>query len=174
MTLASKVSVKTHEVHAAVGADRGHALTVDRLPVRRTTGVNPWHTAATSPRVRQVTSAATTRRRSRLVRRRRQLLCVPDQFTHAAINDAQCLSVRRSRPKCRRRARSGWRRSSPATSRSRRRPRRACCADRTSRSGLIQHSETLITWVAVTLMTRRLARKRATPSWPRKPAPADG
>ncbi|MEV8064336.1 hypothetical protein AB0P37_50250, partial [Streptomyces antimycoticus] len=38
---------------------------------------------------------------------------------------------------------------------------------------LIQHSETLITWAAITLMTRRLARKGATPSWPRKPAPAD-
>jgi transposase len=36
---------------------------------------------------------------------------------------------------------------------------------------LIQHSETLITWAAITLMTRRLARKGATPSWPRKPAP---
>ena len=35
---------------------------------------------------------------------------------------------------------------------------------------LIQHSETLITWAAITLMTRRLARKGATPSWPRKPA----
>lgn len=34
---------------------------------------------------------------------------------------------------------------------------------------LIQHSETLITWAAITLMTRRLARKGATPSWPRKP-----
>ncbi|GAB7036055.1 hypothetical protein JCM4914_75160 [Streptomyces platensis subsp. malvinus] len=33
---------------------------------------------------------------------------------------------------------------------------------------LVQHSETLITWVAITLMTRRLARKGATPSWPRK------
>ncbi|MBL1102631.1 IS5 family transposase [Streptomyces coffeae] len=39
---------------------------------------------------------------------------------------------------------------------------------------LVQHSETLITWAAITLMTRRLARKGATPSWPRKPAPADG
>lgn len=38
---------------------------------------------------------------------------------------------------------------------------------------LIQHSETLITWAAITLMTRRLARKGATPSWPRKSAPAD-
>lgn len=38
---------------------------------------------------------------------------------------------------------------------------------------LIQHSETLITWAAITLMTRRLARKGATPSWSRKPAPAD-
>jgi hypothetical protein len=38
---------------------------------------------------------------------------------------------------------------------------------------LIQHSETLITWAAITLMTRRLARKGATPSWPRKPAPAN-
>ncbi len=33
---------------------------------------------------------------------------------------------------------------------------------------LIQHSETLITWAAITLMTRRLARKGTTPSWPRK------
>ncbi|MBX9399622.1 IS5 family transposase [Streptomyces sp. TRM72054] len=39
---------------------------------------------------------------------------------------------------------------------------------------LIQHSETLITWAAITLMTRRLARKGTTPSWPRKPATADG
>ncbi|GAA1339857.1 hypothetical protein GCM10009647_083230 [Streptomyces sanglieri] len=39
---------------------------------------------------------------------------------------------------------------------------------------LIQHSETLITWAAITLMTRRLARKGATPSWSRKPASADG
>lgn len=31
---------------------------------------------------------------------------------------------------------------------------------------LIQHSETLITCAAITLMTRRLARKGATPSWP--------
>ncbi|MFI0811860.1 IS5 family transposase [Streptomyces echinatus] len=38
---------------------------------------------------------------------------------------------------------------------------------------LIQHSETLITWAAITLMTRRLARKGATPSWPRNPAPPD-
>lgn len=30
------------------------------------------------------------------------------------------------------------------------------------------------TWAAITLMTRRLARKGATPSWPRKPAPANG
>lgn len=37
-----------------------------------------------------------------------------------------------------------------------------------------KHSETLITWAAIILMTRRLARKGATPSWPRKPAPADG
>ena len=37
---------------------------------------------------------------------------------------------------------------------------------------LIQHSETLITWAAITLMTRRLARKGATPSWPRKPTSA--
>lgn len=36
---------------------------------------------------------------------------------------------------------------------------------------LIQHSEALITWAAITLMTRCLARKGATPSWPRKPAP---
>lgn len=35
---------------------------------------------------------------------------------------------------------------------------------------LVQHSETLITWAAITLMTRRLARKGATPSWPRKAA----
>lgn len=34
---------------------------------------------------------------------------------------------------------------------------------------LVQHSETLITWAAITPMTRRLARKGATPSWPRKP-----
>ncbi|ROQ72524.1 transposase [Streptomyces sp. CEV 2-1] len=33
---------------------------------------------------------------------------------------------------------------------------------------LIQHSETLITWAAITVMTRRLARRGATPSWPRK------
>lgn len=39
---------------------------------------------------------------------------------------------------------------------------------------LIQHCETLITWAAITLMTRRLARKGATPSWSRKPASADG
>jgi hypothetical protein len=39
---------------------------------------------------------------------------------------------------------------------------------------LIQHSETVITWAAITLMTRRLARKGATPSWPRKPATVDG
>ncbi len=39
---------------------------------------------------------------------------------------------------------------------------------------LVQHSETLITWAAITLMTRRLARKGATPSWPRNPAPAGG
>ncbi|MEU5241784.1 transposase [Streptomyces lydicus] len=39
---------------------------------------------------------------------------------------------------------------------------------------LIQHSETLITWAAITLMTGRLARKGATPSWPRTPAPAEG
>lgn len=38
---------------------------------------------------------------------------------------------------------------------------------------LIQHSETLITWAAITLMTRRLARKGATPSWPRRPASVD-
>lgn len=44
----------------------------------------------------------------------------------------------------------------------------------TSRARLIQHSETLITWAAITLMTRRLARKGATPSWPRKPAPTNG
>jgi hypothetical protein len=35
---------------------------------------------------------------------------------------------------------------------------------------LVQHSEALITWAAITLMTRRLAQKGATPSWPRKPA----
>jgi hypothetical protein len=40
-------------------------------------------------------------------------------------------------------------------------------------SALIQHSETLITGAAITLMTRRLARKGVTPSWPRNPAPAD-
>lgn len=34
---------------------------------------------------------------------------------------------------------------------------------------LIQHSEALITGAAITLMTRHLARKRATPSWSRKP-----
>lgn len=39
---------------------------------------------------------------------------------------------------------------------------------------LIQHSETLITWVAITLMTRRLGRKGTTPSWPKESAPADG
>ncbi|PNG94099.1 hypothetical protein SMF913_10124 [Streptomyces malaysiensis] len=38
---------------------------------------------------------------------------------------------------------------------------------------LIQHSETLITWAAITLMTRHLARKGATPSRPGQPAPAD-
>ncbi|GAA0691264.1 hypothetical protein GCM10009548_73900 [Streptomyces malaysiensis subsp. malaysiensis] len=38
---------------------------------------------------------------------------------------------------------------------------------------LIQHSETLITWAAITLMTRRLARKGATPSRPGQPASAD-
>ncbi len=38
---------------------------------------------------------------------------------------------------------------------------------------LVQHSETLITWAAITLMARRLARKGATSSWPRKPAPTD-
>lgn len=38
---------------------------------------------------------------------------------------------------------------------------------------LIQHSETLITWAAITLTTRRLARKGATLSWPGKQAPAD-
>ncbi len=38
---------------------------------------------------------------------------------------------------------------------------------------LIQHSETLITWAAITPMTRRLARKGATPSWPRKLVSAD-
>lgn len=37
---------------------------------------------------------------------------------------------------------------------------------------LIQHSETLITWAAITLMIRRLARQGATPSWPRRPATA--
>ncbi|MFB6564763.1 IS5 family transposase [Streptomyces sp. NPDC056400] len=39
---------------------------------------------------------------------------------------------------------------------------------------LIQPSETLITWAAITRMTSRLARKGATPSWPRKPALAFG
>ncbi len=39
---------------------------------------------------------------------------------------------------------------------------------------LVQHSETLISWAAITLMTRRLARKGAAPRWPRKPAAADG
>ena len=34
---------------------------------------------------------------------------------------------------------------------------------------LVQHSEPLITWAAISLMTRRLARKSATPSRPRKP-----
>jgi hypothetical protein len=34
-----------------------------------------------------------------------------------------------------------------------------------------QHSETLITWAATTLMSRRLPRKGATSSWPRKPTP---
>ncbi|OKJ19357.1 transposase, partial [Streptomyces sp. CB01580] len=38
---------------------------------------------------------------------------------------------------------------------------------------LIPHSETLITWAAITLMTRRLTRKGATPSWPRESASAD-
>ncbi|NNJ08446.1 transposase, partial [Streptomyces sp. PKU-MA01144] len=38
---------------------------------------------------------------------------------------------------------------------------------------LIQHSETLITWAAIALMTRRPARK-ATPSWARRPAPTNG
>lgn len=43
---------------------------------------------------------------------------------------------------------------------------------------LIQHSETLITWAAITLMARRLARKGATPSRsgpapPGQPASAD-
>ncbi|WP_307781644.1 MULTISPECIES: IS5 family transposase [unclassified Streptomyces] len=33
---------------------------------------------------------------------------------------------------------------------------------------LIQHSETLITWAAITVMTRRLARRGATSSWSRK------
>ncbi|MDH6629852.1 transposase [Streptomyces sp. LBL] len=37
---------------------------------------------------------------------------------------------------------------------------------------LIQHSETLISWAAITLMTRCLARKGATPSWARKPTQA--
>ncbi|MFD4342629.1 IS5 family transposase [Streptomyces anulatus] len=37
---------------------------------------------------------------------------------------------------------------------------------------LIQHSETLITWAAITVMTRRLTRKGATPSWSRKQAHA--
>jgi hypothetical protein len=32
---------------------------------------------------------------------------------------------------------------------------------------LVQHSETLITWAAITLMTRRLARKGATPQLPK-------
>lgn len=39
---------------------------------------------------------------------------------------------------------------------------------------LIQHSETLIIWAAITFMTRRLVGKGATPSRPRKPVPADG
>ncbi|AOR29869.1 IS5 family transposase [Streptomyces fodineus] len=38
---------------------------------------------------------------------------------------------------------------------------------------LVQLSETLITWAAITLTTRRLARKGATSSWPRNPAPDD-
>ncbi|MFF9773381.1 hypothetical protein ACF1HJ_06865 [Streptomyces sp. NPDC013978] len=38
---------------------------------------------------------------------------------------------------------------------------------------LVQHSETLITWAAITLMTRRLPRKEATPCRPRKPTLAD-
>jgi hypothetical protein len=38
----------------------------------------------------------------------------------------------------------------------------------------IKTVERSITWAAITLMTRRLARKGATPSWPRKPAPVDG
>lgn len=39
---------------------------------------------------------------------------------------------------------------------------------------LVQHSKTLITWAAITLMTRRQARNSATPGWPRKTATADG
>ncbi len=38
---------------------------------------------------------------------------------------------------------------------------------------LIQHSETLATWAAITLMTRRLASKGVTPSQPGQPASAD-
>lgn len=39
---------------------------------------------------------------------------------------------------------------------------------------LIQHSETLTTWAANALMTRRPARQGATPGRPRRPAPAGG
>lgn len=35
---------------------------------------------------------------------------------------------------------------------------------------LIQHSETLITWAAITLITRRLARNGATLNWRMKSA----
>lgn len=38
---------------------------------------------------------------------------------------------------------------------------------------LVRHFETLITWAALTLMTRRLTRKGASSGWPRKPALAD-
>jgi transposase len=34
--------------------------------------------------------------------------------------------------------------------------------------------ESLITWAAITLMARRLARKSATPSWPRTQTAVDG
>lgn len=38
---------------------------------------------------------------------------------------------------------------------------------------LIQHSETLIAWAAISLMSRRLALRGATPGRPGKPTPAD-
>lgn len=41
------------------------------------------------------------------------------------------------------------------------------------RERLIQHSGTLITWATITLMAGHFARKGATPSRPREPAPTD-